>query len=112
MLRQGRLLSPVVRMLTPSLKRMDTRTAKPAPKRADQFYLSPAWRALMGEIISERGRRCEECKRTNTRIFGDHIVELQDGGALLDKRNIKCLCGSCHTKKTAAARAARMARRY
>jgi 5-methylcytosine-specific restriction protein A len=102
----------MVRMLQPSLKRMDTRTAKPPEKRADPFYLSPAWRALMGQIIAERGRKCEQCNRTNTRIFGDHIVEVKDGGALLDKRNIRCLCGSCHTRKTAAARAKRMAERF
>ncbi|EHK56917.1 HNH endonuclease signature motif containing protein [Allomesorhizobium alhagi] len=101
-----------LRMMRPSIKTMDTRTVKVAPKTAEPFYLSPEWRKLMAEVIAERGRRCEECSRTNTRIFGDHIVEVKDGGALLDKRNVKCLCGSCHTKKTAAARAKRMAERY
>lgn len=102
----------MVRQLQPSLRTIDTRTARPAPKRADPFYLTPEWRKLMGEIIAERGRRCEECGRTRTRIFGDHIIEMQDGGALLDRRNIRCLCGSCHSAKTAASRAKRMAIRY
>ncbi|NGO50446.1 HNH endonuclease [Allomesorhizobium camelthorni] len=101
-----------LRMMRPSIKTMDTRTVKVVPKTAEPFYLSPEWRKLMAEVIAERGRRCEDCGRTNTRIFGDHIVEVKDGGALLDKRNVKCLCGSCHTKKTAAARAKRMAERY
>ncbi len=96
------------------IRMIDARCVKPAPKKADPFYLTPEWRALMKEIIAERGARCEEigCGRTNTRMFGDHLVEVRDGGALLDKRNVKLLCGSCHTKKTAVARATRMRERY
>ena len=79
----------------------------PAPKRAASVYKSTEWRDLLAAIIAERGRRCEDCGRTGCRIFGDHVVELSDGGAALDRRNIRLLCGSCHTTKTAAARAAR-----
>lgn len=64
---------------------------------------------MMATIIAERGRRCEACGRSGTRIFGDHIIELRDGGAPLDPSNIRCLCGSCHTRKTVAARADRLA---
>jgi hypothetical protein len=50
--------------------------------------------SLAGEIIAERGGRCEDpaCIRTEpiTRIFGDHIIELRDGGATLDKRQLSC----------------------
>ena len=88
----------------------------PPAKAPDPFYLSPEWRALMAEIIAERGRRCEDpvCERTAppSRVFGDHIVELADGGAPLDKRNVMLRCGACHTRKTAAARAARTAHRF
>jgi hypothetical protein len=96
--------------LRPRLAALDTRIAKHPPKTADPFYLSPEWRALMHAIISERGRRCQECGRTGCRLFGDHVVELKDGGAPLDPRNVLLRCGACHTRKTAAARAARMAR--
>ena len=70
-------------------------------------------RALVAEIIQERGARCEDpaCRfpgRTGIRLFGDHIVELQDGGAPLDKGNVMLRCGSCHTRKTNAERARRM----
>jgi 5-methylcytosine-specific restriction protein A len=59
---------------------LDTRSAKPAAKAADPFYLTPEWRALVAEIIRERGAKCEdpECRfpnRTGIRLFGDHIVE-------------------------------------
>jgi hypothetical protein len=92
---------------------LDTRSAKPAPKRADPFYQSPEWRALVAEIIRERGARCEDraCrfpKRTGNRVFGDHILELKDGGAPLDKTNVMLRCGSCHTRKTNVERARRM----
>jgi 5-methylcytosine-specific restriction endonuclease McrA len=95
--------------LTSRVAVLDTRTARPPVKKAAPFYLSPEWRALMDRLIAERGRRCEECGCTGCRIYGDHVVELQDGGAALDETNIKLLCGSCHTRKTAAERARRQA---
>lgn len=82
------------------------RNVLPARKVAHPFYSSPAWRKLMAEIIQERGRRCEDCGRDHNedgspfRIFGDHIEELRDGGAPLDRRNIKLRCGACHARKT------------
>ncbi len=86
-------------------------------KRAEGFYTSVEWRSLMDAIIQERfgsrdRARCEdlECRtphRRGIRVFGDHIVERKDGGAPLDKRNILCRCGSCHTRKTGAERAKR-----
>jgi 5-methylcytosine-specific restriction enzyme A len=96
--------------LQPRVAVADLRVVKPAPKQADSFYLSPEWRALVAEIKDERGDRCEEpgCGRTHCRIFGDHIKELRDGGAPLDKANVMLRCGSCHGKKTAAARRARL----
>jgi len=101
-----------LRALAPRLAVLDTRAARPAPKKAAAFYSSPEWRALMARIIARRGRRCEDtlCKtpgRTGIRVFGDHIVELQDGGAPLDESNVMLRCGSCHTTKTAAERAKR-----
>lgn len=84
-------------------------------KRVDGFYVSPAWRGLMQEIIAERGRRCQDPDhdptrpRTGVRIFGDHIREMRDAPHLaLDKGNILLRCGSCHTRKTTAERARRL----
>jgi len=92
---------------------LDTRSALPAAKTTNPFYLRPEWRALVAEIMRERGARCEDpsCRspgRTGVRVFGDHIVELQDGGAPLDKANVMLRCGSCHTRKTHVERARRM----
>ena len=98
------------------MRLLEQRTALPPAKLAGAFYTSPKWRRLMAEIIAERGRRCEDpqCQRTSppSRVFGDHIVELRDGGAPLDKRNVLLRCGSCHTRKTAESRAARTAQLF
>jgi 5-methylcytosine-specific restriction endonuclease McrA len=85
----------------------------PRPKTALPVYTSLEWRSLIANIIRQRGRCCEDpaCKtpgRTGIHVFGDHIKELQDGGALLDPRNVMLRCGSCHTTKTIAERAKRM----
>lgn len=98
-----------LRTLRPNLGILDTRSAKPAPKRAEPFYLSPEWRSLVAGLIAKRGRRCEECGRTGCRVYGDHVRELRDGGAPLDEGNVRLLCGSCHGVKTARARVRRMA---
>lgn len=92
-----------------------------APKKADPFYLSPEWRELRDTLIAERGRRCEACGKTHeddgspVRLVADHSHERRDGGANLDKRNIKLLCtrtggngaaglGGCNNRKTARAK--------
>jgi len=99
-------------MLAPRLATVSTAIAAPPPKLAEPFYVSAPWKALMSAIRRERGDRCQDCGRSGVRIFGDHIVELKDGGAKLDPRNIFLRCGSCHSKKTAVERAKRTAIKY
>lgn len=105
-------------MIKPRLKAMDHRTVKPlntrtyaARRQADPaiaFYGTAAWQTMRQEVVTERGYRCEDCGIVPTRIYCDHVVELKDGGAPLDKTNIRLRCGSCHTAKTYRARAERM----
>jgi 5-methylcytosine-specific restriction enzyme A len=91
---------------------------RPPAKKADSFYHSAEWRALIADLVIHRGRRCEKCGRYRDdhgrpiRVYGDHIVELKDGGPPLDARNVQLLCAACHLLKTAAARAVRTAMRY
>jgi 5-methylcytosine-specific restriction protein A len=99
--------------LRPRLATLDTRRIKPPPKRADPVYLSTEWRTFIAKLIKARGRLCEhpQCRTPNRgagqRIFGDHIHELSDGGALLDPNNIMLLCSPCHGIKTAHERGKR-----
>src|SRR5258705_10909171 len=93
-------LSMLASRVSPARQRLT-----PRPKTADPVYASREWRALIAAIIERRGRRCEDpkCKtpgRTGMRVFGDHVVELKDGGALLDPGNVLLRCGSCPTRKT------------
>lgn len=95
-------------MLKPRVATIDTSIAAQPIKVVEPFYTSRPWLDLMAGIKRERGERCQDCGRGRCRIFGDHIVELKDGGAKLDARNVRLRCGSCHTLKTNAQRAKRM----
>lgn len=100
--------------LAPRVATLDTRTAQPGPKEADPHYSTPEHRQWRAIVIARAGGRCEgivnghRCGRAERRMFADHIVERKDGGAEFDPANGQCLCGSCHSRKTAAARAQRM----
>ncbi len=84
--------------------------ARVPPKAADSWYATPEHRAWAVAVIARDGGRCRVCNRRG-RLFADHIVEIEDGGARLDLANGQALCGSHHTAKTAAARAARFCSR-
>ena len=99
-------------MLKPRIATVDTSTAKVPEKQAAAFYSTAEWRELVARLKRTRGERCEKCPRHHVRLFGDHITELEDGGAPLDARNVQLLCGSCHTAKTVRARAERMRARH
>lgn len=76
----------------------------------------------------DRGRICEDPKHAYNRshalsnalpnpvilgrIYGDHVVELADGGAPLDPSNIMLCCAVCHGRKTAREAISRRNTRY
>ena len=98
------------------LKTSDYRTIKPTKARYaaraqaepfQRFYGTAEWQRTREAVITERGRRCEDCGATPVRLFVDHIRELRDGGAPHDPRNLRVRCGACHAAKTAAVRTER-----
>jgi 5-methylcytosine-specific restriction endonuclease McrA len=104
--------------LPPPIGVLDWRTVKPPPRRKGAAYGQgdpirrrqyDAWRTAVND---RAGGQCQSpgCGRIEQRMFADHIVELKDGGAPYDVANGQCLCGSCHSKKTHAAREERHAR--
>ncbi len=99
--------------LRPRIGMVDLRTAALPPKVAEAFYSSAEWIALRDRVRREANGRCQVqgCGRIERGMIVDHIVELKDGGAPLDRSNVRLMCRSHHNQKTAAERAKRTARR-
>jgi 5-methylcytosine-specific restriction enzyme A len=85
---------------------------RPAAKARAAIYGTEMHRAWAAEVIARSGGMCQGIGCPNPysggRLFADHIRELKDGGGF-DLANGVALCGSCHTRKTLAARARRIA---
>ncbi|MES5483590.1 HNH endonuclease [Bradyrhizobium sp. INPA03-11B] len=105
--------------MAPLVPKADGRTVQVQPKQVDPHYSTARHAAWAEQVKANAGYRCEwikddgqRCGRSapHHRMFADHIKELKDGGAPFDPANGRCLCGSHHTRKTAAARAARFAK--
>jgi 5-methylcytosine-specific restriction protein A len=103
-------------MLRPMVSTADTRIAKPPPfipppKASNPFYSSAAWISLRDRVRREAGGRCQwqGCKGHGRWV--DHIVEIKDGGAKLDRANTWLLCSSHHQLKTAEVKRQREASR-
>lgn len=102
-----------IRILGPRLGTARTQV-RPMPKQTDPHYQSPEHKAWAAEVFKRAGGRCQApgCPKFSPehRMFADHIVERQDGGADLDPANGQLLCGAHHSAKTARARALRAGR--
>jgi uncharacterized protein (DUF983 family) len=70
-----------------------------------RFYNSPEWRLLREQVLSERGRRCEKCRRAIRYDFDltvDHIKPRSKFPEVaLDKSNLQVLCRRCNSVKGA-----------
>jgi 5-methylcytosine-specific restriction enzyme A len=77
-----------------------------APKEADDFYVSVAWRRFRGWYLRQHPL-CEQCEKEGvlTRAaMVDHIIELKDGGSRLSEENAMSMCWKHHGIKTAEAK--------
>lgn len=95
-------------MLKPTLRAVDFRTVKPIPKEIEPFYSSAPWLALRDRVRREAQGRCQRPGCNRRGFIVDHIVEIRDGGAKLERGNVWLMCSSCHATKTGRERAARM----
>jgi hypothetical protein len=91
----------MVRMIQSKVRRIDTRTAKPPPKKADAELLTPEHRAWRAAVLRLAGHRCqaiEQGKRCTVaapaRLFADRIIERKDGGDPLDVSNASACAAS------------------
>ena len=76
-----------------------------APKAAEPFYQSRAWRALVERRKGDPDYRAAKARaKPGERLILDHVRERKDGGADLDPANTEWLTMSEHQAKTAAAR--------
>ena len=73
--------------------------ADAARREHDAFYYSPAWRALRAHHLSVFPR-CDKCGGP-ARVV-DHVVPRRVAPSRsLDPSNLRSLCWSCHSSKTA-----------
>jgi 5-methylcytosine-specific restriction enzyme A len=88
----------------------------PNRMRGDPFYQTAVWRKFRDAVVAERGLRCEDKEhppgKRVEQVDLDHIRELKDGGAPLDRSNVLMRCRGCHMRKTAQAAADRDERAY
>jgi len=87
------------------------RIVAPAPKRnydhhfidGKNIYKSYKWRKLR-DAYAAANPLCAHCEQYDIVTAGyivDHIIEIEDGGAVFDAANLQHLCKSCHNAKTA-----------
>jgi len=108
----------MIKTLSPRIARLPmlkTTAVGRSGKVADSFYVSAEWKAFRNQLIKERGWRCEDpkCETPRSRwkqIYGDHVIEIVDGGAKLDRNNVLLRCAICHARKTKEAKAKRATR--
>jgi hypothetical protein len=97
---------------------LDTRKAKPLPKKADPHYQT-AEHEEWAEFVKKRagyrcehvddGRRCWRSAEKGYRMYADHIKDIKDRPDLaLDRDNGRCACSSHNVRAGIQARANRM----
>lgn len=102
-----------LRTIGPKVRLLDTRKVKVAEKTADPHYSTPEHRAWRAKVVAKAHGRCQDPAHVGShepgiRLFADHIKELRDGGDPFAVSNGMARCGACHSRKTAAARQARL----
>lgn len=83
-------------------------TLRLPPKKAEPFYQSKEWRALVARRKRDADYAAAVARaKPGERIVLDHVIEIRDGGARLDAANTQWLTHSEHQAKTARTKRAR-----
>ena len=99
---------PKLKSLPPLVRTTNTSTVPLPPKVKDVVYTTPQYRVWRAQVVARAGGRCEavdhghRCSRAGPdySMYADHIIEIRDGGSVLDINNGQCLCYSHHSIKT------------
>jgi 5-methylcytosine-specific restriction protein A len=92
----------------PTFKPPGSRRAKAARDRqyarpGGRVYNTQRWRRVRAKVLNT-GPLCVDCRaagRVTPATEVDHIVPIADGGAPYALENLRPLCKSCHSKRTA-----------
>ena len=69
---------------------------------ADSFYTSPAWRRVRRRVLVAHPR-CQVPGCTLLASQVDHVRAIAAGGDPFGPANLRAMCQSCHSRKTASA---------
>ena len=59
---------------------------------------SRQWEAVRRVVLDRDGWRCQRCGSYGHEV--DHVVPVEQGGAMYDPANCQVLCRGCHIAKT------------
>lgn len=89
----------------PHLFRANKRTIARKPTSRQDWYKTRAWKKVRGQKLLT-DPVCEVHKSVGMLIDCtinspvDHIIQLSEGGATTDERNLMTLCTTCHERKS------------
>ena len=67
-----------------------------------EFNRNHTWRFVRKDVLRRDNYVCGICRKRfrKHQLEVDHIIPVQMGGELFDKKNLRTLCKDCHTFKT------------
>lgn len=71
-------------------------------KCLDEFNRNNTWMFVRMDVLKRDNYRCSICKKRfrKKELDVDHIIPIQMGGQLFDKKNLRTLCKDCHKRKS------------
>lgn len=71
-------------------------------KCMNKFNRDNTWYWVRKDVLRRDGYKCSICKQRfrKRELDVDHIISVNMGGQLFDKRNLRTLCKKCHKMKT------------